>query len=146
MAYSLAADIQSEYKAINFAASGAAVSTAEVTEFITQADAFIDGIVSNRYETPVTGTVSLAILKTISIWLVKSRINSILSVKTPQDKNKQDPDGPTLRTQALEMLKQIKNGQLKLPDAVGSDTEGGMTSFLMNEELDYVFPQESESW
>lgn len=145
MAYSTVANIESEFKDIDFSASTTITDT-EVGVFIDEADAFIDASIDNRYEVPVTGAASLLILKTISIWLVKARILSILSVKTPQDKTKQDPDGPTLRKDALKMLEMISKGQLTLIDATLVDTEGGMVSHLMNETIQKQFKTNQDQW
>lgn len=146
MAYCTNTDISSEFKDITFSATTAVTDT-EVDDFIDQMSSLIDSFISNRYETPVTGPISLLILKFICILLVKSRILSILSVKTPQDKTKQDPDGPTLWDRALKMLEQLKKGQLILPDADGPGSfEGGMSSFLMNEDIDYTFTMEDKNW
>lgn len=146
MDYALVADIEAEYKSIDFAATGSKVTTTEIEEFITQASALIDGYVSNKYTIPVTGAASLAVLKMICTWLVKSRVNSILSVKAPQDKTKQDPDGPSLFQQAMKLLEQIKKGQLVLPDAVASNSTGGMDSYTADLELKYAFHQNREDW
>lgn len=145
MAYATVTQVASEFKGITFSASTAVTDT-EVSSFIEQADAMINGYVSARYDTPVSGSASLAILQMICIWLVKSRILSILSVKTPQDKTKQDPDGPSLFKQAIDMLKDIRSGKLVLPDATLSGLEGGMTSFLMNEDIDYDFKVDQDTW
>lgn len=145
MAYSVLTDIESEFKDVTFS-STTAVTDDDIDGFIDQADAFIDSSISSRYEVPVTGSSSLLVLKTISILLVKARVLSILSVKTPQDKTKQDPDGPTLRQQALDMLKAIKNGSLLLTDAVLTSTDGGLTSFLINEDITYTYPVDQDVW
>lgn len=145
MAYSVLTDIESEFKDVTFS-STTAVTDDDIDGFIDQADAFIDSSISSRYEVPVTGSSSLLVLQTISILLVKARVLSILSVKTPQDKTKQDPDGPTLRQQALDMLKAIKNGSLLLTDAVLTSTDGGLTSFLINEDISYTYPVDQDVW
>lgn len=145
MAYASSSDVSSEFKAIVFD-SNSAVTNTEVGTFLDQASALIDGTIGNRYEVPVMGSASLLVLKMICIWLVKSRILSILSVKSPQDATKQEPDGPSLYKQAMDMLKAIKTGALLLTDATAASTDGAMTSFLMNEELEYTFTMESDAW
>ncbi len=72
MAYSTNSDIQSEFKSLTYNSNG--ITSAEVDAFIEQEDAFIDGIVGRKYETPVTGTYALRIMKTISVQLVASRV------------------------------------------------------------------------
>ncbi len=146
MAYCSDTDVASEFKDITFS-SGTAVTDTEVDGFIDEMSALIDTYLSNRYEVPViTGTTSLLLLKFICILLVKSRILSILSVKTPQDKTKQDPDGPTLWDRMIKLLEQIRKGTLPLPDATVLPTAGGMYSFLMNQDVEYTFRMEDENW
>jgi hypothetical protein len=145
VAYCTDTDISSEFKGITFSASTAVTDT-EVDGFIDQSSSLIDGIISSKYEVPITGAASLLIMKMICIWIVKARILSILSVKTPQDKTKQDPDGPTLLKQAMDMLKAIKKGDLILTDAVASSSDDGMSSFLMNEEITYDNQVGVDNW
>ena len=145
MAYCTDTEISSEFKDITFSAS-TAVKAAEVDDFIDQSSALIDGIISSKYEVPVVGSGSVLILKMICIWIVKARILSILSVKTPQDKTKQDPDGPTLLKQAMDMLKAIKKGDLVLNDATVVSSDDGMSSFLMNEDITYDNQVGVDNW
>lgn len=145
MAYSDSDDISSEFKDIEFS-TDTAVTDTEVDGFCDQAAAQIDSVIASRYEVPVTGPISLLLLKMISILLVKGRILSILSVKTPQDKTKQDPDGPDLIKQAMDMLAQIKKGQMVLSDATLASTEGGLTSFLKNQDVSYEFHAGENDW
>jgi hypothetical protein len=145
LAYCTDTDVASEFKGITFSASTAVTDT-EVDDFIDQSSALIDGIIASKYEVPVVGSVSLLILQMICVWIVKARILSILSVKTPQDKTKQDPDGPTLLKQAMDMLKAIKKGDLVLTDATLSSGDDGITSFLMNETITYDNQVGVDNW
>lgn len=147
MAYCTKDDIESEFKSIDFDASGAVVSATEVTEFITQTEDFINASISDRYSVPVTsGTMAASILKTVAIWMVKCRINAILSVKSPVDATKQEPEGKSICEKADQMLKDIASGKLALPDAELSGLSGGMESFLMNEDVTYQFQRDENAW
>lgn len=146
MAYASHSDIESEFKELTLS-STTTVKDSEVDAFCDQASATIDGIIQNRYEVPVTGPFSLLILKYITILLVKARVLSILSVKSPQDKTKQDPDGPTLLKQAMDLLTQIKKGQLVLTDApAAAGFTGGMTSYLIDQDVTPDFAVDEETW
>lgn len=145
MAYCTNTDVSSEFKDITFSTT-TAVKDTEIDAWILQAGSLIDSYVSSKYETPVTGTSSLLLLKMICIWLVKARILSVLSVKTPQDKTKQDPDGPSLLKQAMDLLKLIKSGQLPLVDAIASSSDDGMGSFLMNQDITYDNQVGVDNW
>jgi phage gp36-like protein len=152
MAYCLYTDIQSEFKDLPLtlaaAPSPSSITQEDVTEFIDQSSSMMDSYIINRYEVPVSGApVSLKFLKMICIWLVKARVLSILSVKTPQDKTKQDPDGPSLYKQAIEFLKEIKKGNLVLTDATQVDGyDGGMSSYLMDECVEHDFKIGENAW
>ena len=145
MAYAVYTDVASEFKDITFS-STTAVTDTDVTAWIAQASELIDGYLASKYEVPVTGVNSLLILKMICILLVKSRILSVLSVKTPQDKNKQDPDGPTLYKQAMDLLKDIKKGLIQLSDATLSNSADGLTSYLKDQDIEYQFTMEDDAW
>lgn len=145
MAYSVVADIQNEFKDTVFS-STTAVTDDDVEDFITSADAVINGYLSSKYVVPFLDATSLAIMKMISIWLVKARILSILSVKAPQTPATQDPDGPSLYKQAMNLLKNIKDGTLQLPDATLISSQDGLTSFLMNEDVSYDFHRQENDW
>lgn len=146
MAYATFTDVASEYKEIAFT-STTKVTDSEVTEFITQTENAVNAAISNRYSVPVSaGTMAASILKTVTIWLVKCRINSILSVKSPVDTAKQEPDGKTICEKAEEMLKDIVSGKMPLPDAEASGLSGGMESFLMNQDVTYQFQRDENAW
>lgn len=145
MAYCTSSDIASEFRDITFS-STTAVTTTDVSAFCDQASALIDSYVANKYAVPVTGTASLLLMKMIAVWLVKSRIISIISVKAPVDKARQDPDSQKLYDQALALLNQIKKGTLQLTDATLVSSADGLTSYLMNETIEHQFEMESDAW
>lgn len=145
MAYCSNGDVSSEFKAIVFS-STTAVTDTEVTTFIVSADALIDSYLASRYETPITGDAALAIVKMISVWLVKSRILPILAVKAPEEKTKQDPDGPGYFDRAIKMLEKLKNGTLTLEDAVPLANSGGMASFNQSKTVCRTFSVDRKNW
>lgn len=132
MAYCTSADVKAEFKSLDISSVNASVPAATIDAMCDQASAYIDGYIDNRYAVPVTGTASLLILKMIAIILVKARVISLLSVKTPVDKTKQDPDGLTLIATANKMLDQISKGVLGLVDATLISSEAGMDSRTIN--------------
>jgi hypothetical protein len=81
MSYADLSHIQSEFKDVTFDADSAVTDT-EIARFLEEADAEIDMNLCGMYETPITGTTALVIVRMIEIWLVKDRVSEILLVKT----------------------------------------------------------------
>lgn len=145
MAYSVTSDVASEFKKITFDANSSVTST-EVTEFISQIDAWIDGVLTSKYETPVTGTESLKILKMISIGLTVQRLIPILRVKTGVENLDQDTQSVVSRAQDL--LKDIKKNDLILTDAVKKTTHEGFKSYTSDnsDTIDFTFKVGTDQW
>jgi phage gp36-like protein len=144
MPYAESSHITAEFADVTFSAS-TKVSTDDITRFLAEADAEINTRLCNRYAVPITGTESLVLMRMIEIWLVKHRIMGILKVKTPIAKA--DQGGETdLRTQAIEMLKQLSDGELLLSDAPRATSEEGVKSYSADEEVDHVFQRGEDQW
>lgn len=136
MAYSVAADIESEFKKLSFTTGP--VSTAEVTEFIVQADAIIDSKIGRRYVTPVTADASaLSILKFISIGCVVQRVRDILEVKNISRQVDQEVKREDIGARAKKLLDQIANKLLDLPGATLVSTGDGVNSFNADNGTEY---------
>ena len=144
MSYASYTDIQSEFKSLTFSATTAVTST-EVTEFTTQESALIDCIVGSRYETPVTGTSSLSLLKSICIELVTNRIKKIMAVKTGTDATTQDSAQKEFT--AMDKLKMIRDGKILLKDATLLSSDAGITSYAsINSDVTLTFQRNTDQW
>ena len=143
MAYSTNSDIQSEFKNLAYSSSG--ITSAEVDEFIAQEDAYIDGLIGNKYDTPVTGAKSVKILKNISIQLVAARVKTILAVKTGIPITEQNSES-NLAVLAKEKLEQIVSGALLLSDADLKTANDGVDSFAVSDDIDHVFKRDTDQW
>ena len=143
MAYSTNADVQSEFKNLTYTSNG--ITSAEVDEFISQEDAYIDGMVGGKYATPITGSESLKIIKTISIYLVANRVKTILAVKTGISKTEQDSVS-SLASIAKEKLKMIREGTLILSDATLARASDGVDSFAVSDDIKHVFDRDKDQW
>lgn len=119
MGYCQTADIQAEFKSIQFSTTSL-VTAQSVAQFITEAGGLIDATIGSRYVTPITGdTTSLALLSLLCRVLVSDRIRGILQVKqaTNSDANS-NVKGDSFRTSdVLAMLNEIKNGVVVLSGA-----------------------------
>jgi len=145
MAYSVYTDVASEFKSVTFS-STTAVTDSEVTEFISQIDAWIDGILYSKYETPITGTESLKILKMLSIGLTVQRLIPILRVKTGSEGL--DQETQSVVTRATDILKEIKSNKIVLSDATARTTNQGFKSFTNDnsDTIDYTFKSGTDQW
>lgn len=144
MAYCTYNDIAAEFKALTFTTS-TPVTPAKVTEFIAQADATINGMIGNKYVTPVAGTESLLILKYISIKIVSQRISVIMEVKTPKDENNQLAREAKELT-PMEMLKAIAEGDLILSDATLKDSKNGVSAYSIKHCIPNTFKKGCDQW
>lgn len=133
MAYSTSDDIISEIRGLEVS-STTVVTEDNLSDWIKQADAYIDGRLSAYYVTPITGPKSLAIVKTISIYKVAHRVKNKLELTSENSDKKQEVQA-NLDKQAERMLDQLlpklEGGRLiepilKLPDTntVGRSPDG----------------------
>jgi len=143
MAYSINTDIQAEFKNLTYSSNG--ITSAEVDEYIAQEDAYIDGIVGRKYNTPITGTNSLKIVKTISVQLVAARVKRILAVKTGIPETEQDSSSG-LQGMALKKLDEIAEGRLLLSDADLARASDGVNSFAVSDDLSHIFKRDVDQW
>lgn len=145
MAYASKEDVAGEFKSISYS-STTNPKDSQVDEFITQADAFINAKISNKYVTPVTGADSLSILKNISVWFVADRIKDILKVKNVSDEVDQGVREGSLYKRAMDMLDEIAKGDLILPDATLATSKIGPRSYANDNNLEYTFKKGVNQW
>lgn len=128
MSYANVTDIASDFKDIVFNATSS-VTESEVEKFIGEESAFIDSMISARYQTPIIegdSPVSFLILKRICIFLVADRVRHVLYVKTGRDQSDQDTKGlRSLSRQPRKDLEMIRDGKMKLSDAVTNQLDIG---------------------
>jgi hypothetical protein len=129
VAYTTAAAIQAEFKSLTFSGT-TAVTSDDVTEFIAQEEAALDGRLAKKYVVPITGTEALKVAKMLSTLYVKARIMDILAVKTGDPKADQGSTGSSLRKRADEMVKQIVDGSFKLTDATSAESTDGVADYV----------------
>jgi phage gp36-like protein len=143
MSYADPSQIQSEFKDVTFDADSAVTDT-EVTRFLEEADAEIDINLCGLYETPITGTTALVVVRMISIWLVKDRVSEILLVKTGRPENDQD-GGSRPGERAREMLKNLAKGTLQLKDATPANPYA-VRSYTAQNSVEFVFDADKVQW
>jgi len=136
--------VTKEFKNITFSATSS-VTSDDVTEFISQADAFINSQLANKFTVPVTGTEALKIVKRLSIWLVTGRIKAILKVKTGQDIGDQGAETDLIKM-AKDELKELSKGKSSLIDAPLISSADGVKSFAVDEGLEFTFKKGVDQW
>lgn len=144
MAYCVNTDVQAEFKDIDITSGTAKISSAKIDEFILQADAYINAKIGLRYIVPVTGTLSLKLLKMLSIWLVASRVSKILQIKNSVVEN--ETGEKSLEDRALEMIDDISKGKLNLEDATLKSSGAGFSSYAQANNLGYTFKKGEDQW
>lgn len=142
MAYCTYTDVQSEFKNLVLGSTHALTST-EVTEFIEQASNYIDARIGLKYETPVTATAAISVLKMIAIWMVKKRILRILAVKGATKPEEQE--GST-DLNPEQMLSDILSDKLLLVGADLATTGSGVRSYTYDNDIDPVFEKGTDQW
>ena len=147
MTYALASDIANEFRQLTFGVS-TDITQAKVDEFIFQAEAEINMYLAPKYLLPITGTQSLLILKRIEIALVASRVASILDLKQHAQPStiKQEFNKRDYEDQARKYLEQLRNLKLILPDAVLLNSNFGMRSYTVENDIYSVFERDKEQW
>ena len=144
MAYSTVALVISEFKSITID-STTQVTDTEVTQWIVEADAYIDGRIGLLYTTPVTASISLEILKSISIGLVAQRVAYAMEIKSITAKGDQYVP-KNLIEQAEKRLEMIVNRQLLLSDADERSTQSGVKSYTSENTVNRKFDQTKDQW
>lgn len=125
-----------------------AVSTADVTEWIAQAFAYINSRISSKVTTPVVLADSpnaYAILRTIETLLVCHRIQNALNLQTGRDATNQNAGRDFLK-EAKDYLKEILDGTIVLDDAEEAGLGGGVASYAVDEGLEHEFEKGEVQW
>jgi len=115
VAYTTHAKVGEEFKNLTFSSTTFPTDTV-VTRMITEADSYIDGVLSRKYETAITGVVSLLIVQQISTWIVAGRVQRLQQVKTLEPVRQQNPLSDLYQA-AMDLLSDIMANKITLPDA-----------------------------
>jgi hypothetical protein len=126
MAYSTVADIISEFKNQTFDLTSQVTST-EVTEYIVQTDAWINAELGQIYVTPITDSTDLSIVKRISIWMTKHRVQEILALRSGEALDSEDQSN--LEKKANDMLMRIVDKKLLHNSTRLSSNNSGIEDF-----------------
>ncbi len=143
MSYCLEADVLAEFK--NLTLNSTNVSSTNVTEWIAQADAYIDGKVGLKYEVPIAAAAALKIVKEIATYLVAARVKRKLDLDGGDSKVIQLTKGD-LKKIANEMLQEIIDGKLLLTGATLATSADGVRSFAVDEDEEHTFKKGEDQY
>lgn len=141
MAYSTIADIESLIKWTTFSTTSK-VTTSEVTEYIVEADTYINSKLERIYNVPITDSDDIEILKYISSRFAAVEVAQVLILQA-------GGEVPTIvkewLARAKERLEKILNLEIDLPNSTKIDlsTHGKLYSFTAygDDENDAPTPQ-----
>lgn len=117
MSYCTIQDLENYYLGTEFKC-GSLLSNGKANDFIASDAALIDAAIKVRYTLPINNTNALLILKMINEKMVVGTIDDIFREKDEEGKFER---GRNTRKEALDLLKQIKDGDIIL-DAAGLDS------------------------
>lgn len=153
MTYAVESDIEAELKNIDFSAASSQVTSINVSSFITQADALIDMYIGKRYDTPVTNSKALSVIKKIAIDIVVYRIVKILdlskSIPIPDQQIIQDITEGSAYRESINLLKAIRDDKMDLPGETLLEAGSALQSFhseTVNSNITPVFDKELKQW
>jgi hypothetical protein len=115
------------------------LTNGKASAFILADTAIINASLRNKYTLPITNQDDLLLLKTINEWMVVGTIDDIFREKSEDGSFER---GRNMRKAALDMLKQIKNGDIVLNS---TQTESVMKFNNVNSDGDVVKPRFKES-
>lgn len=147
MAYTTSTEVQADFKNVTFSTT-TLVTTADVVQFITEADALINSYVGMKYQVPVTAdSDALALLKLFSRTLVADRIKKVLEVKQASSTSaNQDARGAYSTRDVMKALEDIKKGNLTLSGATSLISGGGFYSSNAANDRQRTFKKDDKQW
>jgi len=144
MGYCTTTDITNRFKNLTLLVSGDGMTVAKVQALIDDTAAVIDARVGKAYETPVTGTEALKILKQVNIWLVIPDVQHMLG-QVATAKDERAGREKTYAEMGESHLRQIESGQLDLSDATRKSTST-FSSGNVNAGTEPAFLKNTRQW
>ena len=120
------------------------LKSTQIGEFITGHSAAIDSRINALYETPITGTVALAIVKDICEWMSITDMEAILlSGLGARGENLKPID---YYQRAMDKLDMIESGELDLTDAVKRSAENNFYNDHAANSREFVMKMGVDQW
>lgn len=144
MAYCTEAQVQAEFKQLDIT-STTAIKTAQIAEFIAEADAEIDAIIGTRYTVPVASGNALLLCRMMSRALVRERVAGVLAIKSGNDKTKQDAS-LMKREDVIKLATKISKGEIAFEGADLINSDGGVKSYVSSNTVERTFKRGDKQW
>jgi len=144
MAYCTEAQVQAEFKQLDIT-STTAIKTANVAEWIAEADAEINAIIGTRYQVPVANGEALTLCRMMSRALVANRVAAVLKIKSGNDKADQDAQRMS-REDVLKLANKIGNGAIEFPGGELVNGDGGIKSYVASNTVERTFKRGEKQW
>jgi len=144
MAYCTEAQVQGEFKDLPITTT-TALKTGQIAEFIAEADALINAIISTRYQTPVEDGDALLLCRRMSRALVADRVAAILAVKLPNDKLNQDATRMTTK-EVMALAQKIADGDILFDGAVVLAGVSSVASLSLTQSVPITFKRDRKQW
>ena len=144
MAYCTEAQVQGEFKDLPITTT-TALKTGQIAEFIAEADALINAIISTRYQTPVEDGDALLLCRRMSRALVADRVAAILAVKLPNDKLNQDATRMTTK-EVMALAQKIADGDILFDGAVVLAGVSSVAALSLTRDVPIKFKRDRKQW
>ena len=144
MAYCTEAQVQAEFKQLDIT-STTAIKTANVAEWIAEADAEINAIIGTRYQVPVASGDALTLCRMMSRALVANRVAAVLKIKSGNEKADQDAQRMT-REEVLKLAGRIGKGEVEFVGASLVNGDGGIKSYVASNTVERTFKRGEKQW
>ena len=147
MAYATKELIEADFKEMTFSDT-TNVKSADVTQFIVEADALIDAFVGKAYVVPVTAGGGLELLKLLSRSLVAARIKRLMEVVQAKatDGNQNILSVLLSKTDVMDILKKLAEKSMALEGATPLISGGGFFNKNKSCGVKPVMKKDTKQW
>lgn len=147
MAYCSTTEVTADFKDIAFTTTSN-IKSADVDQFIVEADALINSFIGSRYVVPVVSGAGLNLLKLYSRSLVTARIKKIMEVKQAKsDDANQNVVGVFLSPKdVMQMLKDIRESKINLDGCPLLNSNSGFYSNNVSNKVCSVMKKDLKQW
>ena len=149
MTYALQEHVEGELKNVEFS-SDSLVSETKLAQILEESDAEIDSYINGRYNLPIVDTKALVFLRKLSIDIVVYRITKILEIKDVRPisdgRITQDISHGSVYRQAINTLKDIRDGEMPLYEAELKTSTAKVKSYNDTNNVEATFKIDEQQW